>query len=196
MKKSLKTPVVAAALAALLALPLQAQASFTGQNVTLSYQLPHMPDATFNTLSAIVSADPVVEFLGSATDTFGQKWDFSIDIRETSIVYGWTESTRANEPNGGNIGAAQDTWRFDLTFSGGDLPDMKLTGFTTAGMFGASSPNILLYKPAPDTLHAGFGLLASTDVYTVSAVPEADTWAMLLAGLGLMGSVARRRHRR
>ncbi|GBL45124.1 hypothetical protein SFMTTN_0928 [Sulfuriferula multivorans] len=29
--------------------------------------------------------------------------------------------------------------------------------------------------------------------YTVAAVPEADTWAMLLAGLGMMGFIARRR---
>jgi MYXO-CTERM domain-containing protein len=31
-------------------------------------------------------------------------------------------------------------------------------------------------------------------VLTVSAIPEADTWAMLLAGLGLVGTLARRRN--
>lgn len=35
--------------------------------------------------------------------------------------------------------------------------------------------------------------LTSNGLLTVSAVPEADTWAMLLAGLGLMGFIARRR---
>ena len=31
--------------------------------------------------------------------------------------------------------------------------------------------------------------------YSVSAVPEADTYAMMLAGLGLMGAIARRRNK-
>ena len=34
---------------------------------------------------------------------------------------------------------------------------------------------------------------AGTLTYTVASVPEADTWAMMVAGLGLMGFVARRR---
>ncbi len=33
----------------------------------------------------------------------------------------------------------------------------------------------------------------NTGTLTIAAVPEADTWAMLLAGLGLMGFIARRR---
>jgi probable HAF family extracellular repeat protein len=38
-------------------------------------------------------------------------------------------------------------------------------------------------------------MLYTSGVISVQAVPEADTWAMLLAGLGLMGVVARRRRR-
>ncbi|MRW93682.1 PEP-CTERM sorting domain-containing protein [Duganella sp. FT80W] len=36
---------------------------------------------------------------------------------------------------------------------------------------------------------------ASQTLIGVSAVPEADTWAMLVAGLGLVGLVGRRKHR-
>lgn len=38
-----------------------------------------------------------------------------------------------------------------------------------------------------------FNLSANGELSYVAAVPEADTWAMLLAGLGLMGFIARRR---
>ena len=39
----------------------------------------------------------------------------------------------------------------------------------------------------------GTGANAVLEISAVSAVPEADSWAMLLAGLGLMGFIARRR---
>lgn len=39
----------------------------------------------------------------------------------------------------------------------------------------------------------GTATLSSTGELTVSPVPEADSWAMLLAGLGLVGAIARRR---
>jgi len=60
-----------------------------------------------------------------------------------------------------------------------------------AGVFGTDGVN-----------HSSFylGPLASFETYAwavrdgdVAAVPEADTWAMLLAGLGLVGAAARRR---
>lgn len=37
------------------------------------------------------------------------------------------------------------------------------------------------------------GLTIKVNTWAVSAVPEPEQWAMLLAGLGLMGAVARRR---
>ncbi|MHA4866134.1 MHFG family PEP-CTERM protein [Duganella sp. PWIR1] len=56
-----------------------------------------------------------------------------------------------------------------------------------------------LAKAGDDTRHVGFGgrggrgSNGSGDVDDVSPVPEADTWGMLLAGLGLVGWQARRR---
>ena len=38
-----------------------------------------------------------------------------------------------------------------------------------------------------------FSIAANSLNYTVAAVPEADTWAMMLAGLGLVGALVRRR---
>jgi PEP-CTERM motif. len=54
------------------------------------------------------------------------------------------------------------------------------------GVFDASDAYIA-YQPSLGT--AGFGSVA----YTLAAVPEADTYAMMLAGLGLLGIVALRR---
>ena len=47
------------------------------------------------------------------------------------------------------------------------------------------------YQMAVSGNVAGFG--AAFAQYTVTAVPEPETYAMLLAGLGLMGTIARRR---
>jgi hypothetical protein len=41
-----------------------------------------------------------------------------------------------------------------------------------------------------------FGIGGGSITYNVTSVPEPETWAMLLAGLGVMGATARRRSRR
>ena len=43
------------------------------------------------------------------------------------------------------------------------------------------------------TLAAGFYTISIGMSNSVTAVPEADSWAMLLAGLGLVGFAARRK---
>ena len=187
------TKIAAAALAAAaLFAPLQAHAGFNGQTVGLGYYLNTMTGDTFNTLSATVGAG--AEFTGTATDTFGQQWTFSIDIADNSINYSWNESTRAGEPNGGNIASAPDSWYFDLTFSAASVPAMALTAFSSSGNYSPHISNLSnLNNPAANQIHAGFSRLDATDSYTVTAVPEPETYALLLAGLGLMGSIARRR---
>ena len=37
------------------------------------------------------------------------------------------------------------------------------------------------------------GDVGNPGLFTLAPVPEAETWAMLLAGLGLVGAIARRR---
>lgn len=187
------TKIAAAALAsAALFAPLQAHAGFNGQTVGLGYYLNTMTGDTFNALSATVGAG--AEFTGTATDTFGQQWSFSIDITDNSINYSWNESTRASEPNGGNIRSAPDSWNFDLTFSAASVPAMTLTGYSSSGQYSPHTPSLThLSNPAANQIHAGFSRLDATDSYTVTAVPEPETYALLLAGLGLMGSIARRR---
>lgn len=45
-----------------------------------------------------------------------------------------------------------------------------------------------------DTRTHGYSKYAQDQLYMVSAVPEPETYAMLLAGLGLMGAIVRRRN--
>lgn len=70
------------------------------------------------------------------------------------------------------------------------------TGSTNAAL--VTQTNFLLsnYASASATSMYNFTLYKSAgqqDFVTVSAVPEAETYAMLLAGLGIMGTVVRRR---
>jgi MYXO-CTERM domain-containing protein len=65
-----------------------------------------------------------------------------------------------------------------------------------AGQASAAAGFAQLHNAAGDFYTAkviGTGANAVLEIAAVSAVPEADSWAMLLAGLGLMGFIARRR---
>ena len=61
--------------------------------------------------------------------------------------------------------------------------------------FGYDEGKFLGFKRATADIY-GFGFANGSfvvDNLTIGAVPEASTWAMLVAGLGLMGTMARRR---
>lgn len=82
-----------------------------------------------------------------------------------------------------NVGS----YSFDNLILGDGAPTFTFEGFKTA------SSNEYFTGFRIDTLGQGY-LPGITNVEVgVSAVPEAETYAMLLAGLGLMGVVARRR---
>ena len=53
-------------------------------------------------------------------------------------------------------------------------------------------PDLVVSIPLPQRLF-GQGMNASFDNFTVTTVPEPGTWAMLLAGLGLVGGATRRK---
>lgn len=87
----------------------------------------------------------------------------------------------------------------------------QLYGDTIVGMhfgsvtdlFGTTSNNVTAFYRFDagngmglDTFTTKFGSLSNATLYltgTVTPVPEAETYAMMIAGLGLMGAVARRR---
>lgn len=189
MNKSLASIASTALLSAALSAPVQA--GFNGDTVYLDYNLAGFTSGSASATFAVVGSG--VEFTGTGTDVFGQIWSFSIDVFNNGVTIGWTESTRALEPNGGNISSLPDSYNFELNFASSTVPPMALTAFSSSGMFspGTSSLSNLSY-PDSQTVHIGFGRLDSTDSYTVTAVPEPESWALLLAGLGLLGFARRR----
>jgi hypothetical protein len=64
----------------------------------------------------------------------------------------------------------------------------------SAGIGALAGVNAQLPLSPGETLRPYFNLSsAGVLTYTVASVPEPETYAMLLAGLGMMGFVARRR---
>lgn len=74
----------------------------------------------------------------------------------------------------------------------GNLPLAQYNWNTYAGTFTASSTSTALDFHFQTV--GGTGTV-SIDAVSVQAVPEPETYAMLLAGLGLMGAVARRKQK-
>jgi len=82
-----------------------------------------------------------------------------------------------------------------IAATGGDTnaligTSMKVINIVRTGVAGNTSQSVLSVNGYNPT----FNLSATGDLsYVAVPVPEADTWAMMLAGLGLMGFIARRR---
>lgn len=99
---------------------------------------------------------------------------------------------------GGKIG-------FDVTFSGaadpaagyGSVFSVALYNLAQDALLGTADPSgslvLLNWTPAGAVVPTMLNNTIATSVSAVSAVPEAQTWLMLGAGLALLGGVARRR---
>ncbi len=88
--------------------------------------------------------------------------------------------------------------------NGLDFTFGSLSGSLLGGVAGAASGNVWQHYTGLVTLSGPTDLIfsatgfstsygASLDNVSVTAVPEVETYAMLLAGLGLMGTIVRRR---
>lgn len=167
-----------------------AHAGLTGDTVTGVFNFQGAPALNFG--SQTVGAG--VEFTGTWVDVFNQSWNISVDVFDNGVKLGWTESTRAAEPNGGNISSGPDSFSFDLSLASSTLPTFGSVAFSSSG---SHSPGVsslkTVYFPSPNAIHIGFARMDSTDSYTLTAVPEPETYAMLLVGLGLITSVMRKR---
>jgi len=85
-----------------------------------------------------------------------------------------------------------------LDFSFGSLSDNVLYGVAGGAVNNWQHYTALVTLSGPTTLtfsaaQTSDSLGGSLDNISVTAVPEPETYAMLLAGLGLMGTIARRR---
>ncbi len=122
----------------------------------------------------------------SVTPTANNKMLFSVSglgtqFSDLSFSFTGTGLSVAATSSTGNaiLGAFNDSRNSGYTFTGGTTYQVKVSGHTTANIPGGS------------------GTVSVTAMNAImTAVPEPESYAMLLAGLGLIGTVVRRGRQR
>lgn len=109
---------------------------------------------------------------------------------DNASVTGTTAAYRATDTADGNGITWSNFMSQALTGTSGQL---TYTGSAPASLFALSTNGVGL-TPMTASMFTNTFELTSAGQFTVAAVPEADTSAMMLAGLGLMGFIARRRN--
>lgn len=170
--------------------------SMTGTNVgypndtmtwlSLNYQLSSVYDATLGGLL-------VTTFKNPTTSTFttvggGNGWSPQSGIDNGGVYAGWPKPAK----NPGNAYAMifVNTANPLAALTQGQINKLAYADCAPGGMMGAVCMT--------GTSVAGYGAIGTMSGYPVSqtitaAVPEPEAYAMLMAGLGLMGFIARRR---
>ncbi len=179
------------ATAVIAALPAFAHAGFNGDSATLSFSQSAFGPAPFANPALVGSG---VEFSALSTDVFGQRWTLNADVFDNGVKFFWTESTRANEPNGGNIYSA-NPFTFTLSFANSTVQPLALQSYTSNGHYTDHNSHVQSINYLnPNTVQFQFSQMHSTDQYVfTNAVPEPETYALMLGGLAMLGLFARRR---
>lgn len=170
----------------------------------------------------LVAADVAgrARLLVTQGDTAATMQDINNDVKAAAT--GFNGYLGQVNSKGTNVGAdtTVDGYAITLAADGVAYPGASSFGNTIAGklydtssLLGAQANLFMMYQNSTLTSaglsNSGFKSLLSSDGnqvfaktyldgngaynFQIAAVPEADTWAMLLAGLGLMGFIARRR---
>ena len=175
--KNLKTLIAAAAFAAV---------SF-GPSVASAADVSHAP--TMITMDGLFTGDFGSGFgTKHAGDTFLDK--FTFDVTGSPLEFSASLTSTANKVNGGlNISS------FSLFTSTGTLIG---TGTGTVGQVDRFSVSNDVLGVGSYYLQVGGNVLSTSGArfdgnISLSPVPEPETYAMMLAGLGLVGFAARRR---
>jgi len=129
------------------------------------------------------TADNLLGFIQSAKTGAVFTWATSDNLSVT----GTTAAYRADAVDGNGYTFTQ----FVADALTGTAGNQIYTG-SNASLYALSTSSFGL-NPMTASLFSNTFNLADNGVFTVAAVPEADTSAMMIAGLGLMGFVARRR---
>jgi hypothetical protein len=100
-----------------------------------------------------------------------------------SIKFGDTAAGVLNFSNAGSV--ASNSYGTGLSFM---RIDASATGIaaSTYNVYADGGNDVKIYLDSANALH----------IAAVAAVPEPETYAMLMAGLGLMGAIARRRNKK
>ena len=191
--KSLRLPIVLLGLAVS---PLSQAVEFTGSQTasgTWTYNLTYnpldnysvFPEATQSsnlTTITLTGLFGVTGASGPSSTTF-EPWLNTLNLNWSAEVLNGGTAVRWTHvgPGTGNFGINQYVYGFQVFAAG------AVSGWASVATDGFST----------DTNNGGFDRdITGRVLGPVAAVPEPETWALLMAGLGLMGGIARRRKAR
>jgi len=159
--------------------------STTASSVTFDHASLILPISFVDTLSFSVTGPSVL------TGTFTDLHDTLLGQSKFLGLYFFDTKNVAAKLDGGTgainlvqSGSKNESFTFTASLPSAGTYDLAISG-KTAGWFGASYKVAL---SATSVTASGAGSVAAP-------VPEPESYAMLLAGLGLMGTIARRRRK-
>lgn len=166
-----------------------ASAQVSGDNVTASYG-GWLYDS--NTPSPTVGEVGGGSFGAYFVDLFGQSWLAlsKIDSGKLEFTFYSPSSPAANASSLAGLVTV------NYAFNASSIGSVTLASFShSSANPGLTSSFDGVSSTGSDNFMLSFNTVHSGDVYlfNLAPVPEPETYAMLLAGLGLMGAVARRR---
>jgi hypothetical protein len=191
MKKILS--VLCASVAALaITMPGAAQASYYGDVATITSHANFIFSPTGSSNSSVVGGG--TEYTYTTTDVFDQVWTVNVDILQDQFKVSFNEATRGSE---GNLSSGSNIFEIDISFTGSQISALSLGNYTTTSHYSEGSGLSSFGLSGTNSAHFAFHKMYAGDEYTfnapAAAVPEPETYAMLLTGLGLVGFAARRK---
>lgn len=127
----------------------------------------------------------------NSVDVFIGDTNGSIGANNSLIVTDPSVSAYAGSASWGSKWAGLAN--FTSTAAIGDTAGMYLLSQSTGAGTTAARNALSIYGAINQSANPVFASLDNSGNLMISAVPEADTWAMMLAGLGMVGFMARRR---
>ena len=159
-----------------------------------------IPGVTSGTLAYSPGADEVWYYNGNITPQNSSSIKGVVETQFGLTTGSLTAVSQCDSPISGcinatatNSGSGNTTYHFSSTKT---FDYLALHGGQWELLFHFSAPTTNFYLGVIPTGKFGMGGLSNYRSYTASSltpVPEPETYAMLLAGLGLLGFVARRR---
>jgi hypothetical protein len=175
---NLKTLALAAALTTAMSAAPASAALLTGLTVQLSHQFPVLGSFDQGPTDYTVGTSAPISYYGLGTYSAGDT-TFIINMSSGST---WTNASF-------NGFALRDTYGVAAAFTSVSIdPSTNYAGFDASRLsFDADTVSVNLQGLQVD------GLIVININGATGAVPEPQSWAMLIAGFGLVGAAARRR---